>query len=124
MANERRSQQRIRRRLSVRFQGANGRARSAFTADVSPGGLYVSCAIPEPPGRRIELVVELPGLGEVALAGRVAWARRVPFELQVLRQGGFGVQIRERPALWEQYFATLERLAIERQASCAARAVW
>ena len=125
MAQQRRSEQRIKCRLTARFRGSNGRERSAFTADLSPSGLYLSCAMPEAPGKRIDLVVELPALGEVQLAGRVAWTLRVPFELQVLRRGGFGVELQSQPALWARYFETLEQAAIARHASRdAARAVW
>ena len=110
MAEQRRLP-RFKRRLNIRFQSAQGRERSAFTADVSRDGLYVSCAQPEQPGRLLELDVDLPGVGMVQVSGMVTWARRVPRELQAVRRGGFGVQIRLSPHEWSQFFDALHQPA-------------
>lgn len=107
MANQRRTP-RFKRRLNVRFRSESGRERSAFTGDVSRDGLFVTCTQPEAPGRLIEMDIEVPGMGEVRVMGVVAWVKRVPAQLQSVRRGGFGVQIRFSPEEWCSFLEQIE----------------
>jgi hypothetical protein len=107
MSNKRRAP-RIKRRLSVRFRSEGGHERSAFTADISRDGLYVTCTAPEIPGRLLEIEVDVPGTGAVQLTGVVVWCRKVPRQLQSVQRGGFGVEIRLSPWEWAELFEQLE----------------
>ena len=107
MSNKRRTP-RFKRRLGVRFRSEGGHERSAFTADISRDGIYVTCATPESPGRLLAIDVDIPGVGQVQVTGAVAWCRRVPRQLQSVQRGGFGVEIRLSPEEWAQFFEQLE----------------
>jgi len=108
MSNKRRTP-RFKRRLNVRYRSATGHERAAFTGDISRDGLYVTCAAPELPGRLLDLDIEVPGVGEVQVSGVVAWCRRIPQQLQAVRRGGFGVEIRLSPWEWAELCERLQR---------------
>ena len=107
MSNKRRMQ-RFKRRLNVRYRSEAGHERAAFTGDISRDGLYVTCAAPELPGRLLDLDIELPGIGVVQVSGEVAWCKRIPHQLQSVRRGGFGVEIRLSSVEWAELFERLQ----------------
>ena len=105
---DKRRQPRFHRRLGVRYQSESGARRLAFSGDASADGVFLNSAQIEKPGRRIDLDVDLPGVGLVKLGGQVVWARRVPPPLVTVQRGGFGVRIVDAPDTWRQFFRNLE----------------
>lgn len=99
---ERRQTKRKARRVQVRFWGAqDSEARSGYTINVSPTGLFVGTNRPLPPGRKVRLSISL-GDREVQLDGTVVHAARVSPLLQRLRPSGMGVRFeRDHPELKE-----------------------
>lgn len=84
----------------------------AYTADVSPGGMFIVCAKVFPPGTRVRLMVrskEVLALG----VGVVRWAKRVPPGLLQSVKGGMGVEFTwispELQTLIDSYCAAVEK---------------
>jgi uncharacterized protein (TIGR02266 family) len=109
MAANKRYQRRHRRRLPVRYRASGSDYRSAFSADVSSGGLFVASTHVLNPGTQVLLDIDLPGLNTtISAMGVVAWGKRVPASLQTIGRGGFGVQFLNVPESWRQYMFQLE----------------
>jgi len=80
------------RRKRIRFRiSLDPGAWTAFTGDLTPGGLFVSSARVHPPGTRVRLVVRLPD-GDAHGEGVVRWAKRVPAAFLSHVRGGMGIQ--------------------------------
>ena len=94
MQDRRQDRDRERRRLTVQFRplGTDKDLRGGFSDDISPRGLFIQTAFSVPPGRRVELFVELPG-GVRRLVGTVAWARRAPAGLTGKKRSGMGIRL-------------------------------
>lgn len=112
MAANKRLQRRHKRRIPVRYRAAGGDYRSAFSSDVSSGGLFVASTHVLTPGTQVLLDIDLPGTHTTITAmGVVAWGKRVPTSLQTIGRGGFGVQLLNAPEAWRQFMFQLETSA-------------
>lgn len=112
MAANKRVQRRHKRRLPVRYRSAGGDYRSAFSSDISSGGLFVASTHVLNPGTQVLLDIDLPGASTTITAmGVVAWGKRVPASLQTIGRGGFGVQFLNVPEAWRQFMFQLETTA-------------
>ena len=97
----RRSTQRSHKRLMVRY-GMETANRTAFTQNLSDGGMYVKTNNVLPPGT--ELVVEVQtDDGTFILRGVIAWAKRVPANLAHLLHAGMGIQLIDPPRSWVDF---------------------
>jgi len=85
---EKRDNRRKRIRLTVSAEPGSIRA---YTADVSPGGLFLVSAKVFPPGTRVRLMVRTPE-GPALGVGVVRWAKRVPPSLLQNIKGGMGIE--------------------------------
>jgi uncharacterized protein (TIGR02266 family) len=66
---------------------------NGFTANVSPGGMFVAQADPKPVGTRVRFWLELPGETEpVPGFGEVVWLR--PVQTSAERPPGMGIEFR------------------------------
>lgn len=91
---EKREQQRLKKRLQIRF-GQDSAKRMAFTGDVSDTGLFIITGQPAPPGSRIVFEVILPKVGPIRAVGQVRWAKKVPANLvRASKKAGMGVRIK------------------------------
>ncbi len=89
---ERRETKRKARRVQVKFWDvADQDARTGYTINVSPTGLFVGTNRPLPPGRKVRLSISIDD-DELSLDGIVVHAARVSPLLQRLRPSGMGVR--------------------------------
>ncbi len=90
---ERRKHERLSRRVRVRYwrHGQPDEIFTAFSKDISLGGLYISTNKPLTKGSRIQLELITPGGGFLA-PGVVARTITYPREMQQLKTGGMGVR--------------------------------
>lgn len=94
----RRSKQRAAKRLVVRY-GTETPDQTAFTQNLSDGGMYVRTDSVLPVGT--ELMVEIQTEdGTFALRGVIAWAKKVPANLAHLLHAGMGIQLTDPPRSW------------------------
>ncbi|MCF6179132.1 MAG: PilZ domain-containing protein [Geopsychrobacter sp.] len=90
---EKRDLGRKRKRVKVRF-GPEVPTKMAFSADISPRGIFIRTAAPEKPGLMLHLEITLPDEVLVLCTGRIHWAKRVPPNmLRLVAKGGMGVKI-------------------------------
>ena len=93
--DERRRAYRFAARIKVRFRSIEELV-TAYTEDVSRGGLYVTAAQQLPPGTEVQLSLELPDGGEPALVpARVAYLLDEPTARAQGRNPGMGMQFLE-----------------------------
>ncbi|MEZ4337107.1 MAG: response regulator [Sandaracinaceae bacterium] len=93
--DERRSAHRFAARIRVRFRSIEELV-TAYTEDVSRGGLYVTAAQQLPPGTHVQLSLELPDGGPPALVpARVAYVLDEPSARAQGRNPGMGMQFLE-----------------------------
>ncbi len=85
---EKRAKNRKKIRLSVQAEPGSIRA---YTADVSPTGLFLVSAKVFKPGTRLRLIVRTDE-GAALGVGVVRWAKRVPPSLLRTTRGGMGVE--------------------------------
>ena len=88
------------KRLAVRF-GLPGEPLDcvAFTADVSPLGLFVVTAKLPAVGKQLIIQIQLPDQ-TLRLEGWVAWSKTVPVQLRSVEKTGFGVRLDLPPEAW------------------------
>lgn len=92
MGNKR-SVNRLRRRLSLRF-GVDSPVRLAFTEDVTAHGMFIKTTNLYPPGTRIAIELILPDEKRVLLTGMIRWSKKVPPQMiHLVRKAGIGVKI-------------------------------
>lgn len=86
----RRQQDRVRKRLVVRF-GTDELVHSGYTRDISGGGIFIQSAVVHPPGTVLCLQIDYPE-GPVTQEGVVRWCKTVPAPLKRSLKGGMGVE--------------------------------
>ncbi len=80
------------KRLKARF-GIDEPSRAAFTGNASTGGVHIVTNMPERPGTRLQLTIELPDGQEIRASGIVCWAKKVPASVMRLSKfAGMGVR--------------------------------
>lgn len=93
--DERRRAYRFAARIKVRFRSIEELV-TAYTEDVSRGGLYVTAATQLPPGTQVQLSLELPDGGQPALVpARVAYVLDEESARAQGRNPGMGMQFLE-----------------------------
>lgn len=98
---DKRKHTRHRKRLKLRYREAAGPWRSAFSLDISVGGMYINATrIPTTSTIEIEIA---NGAAVIKLSGVVLRGKKVPFQLQAVVKGGFGVQFTEVSEQWYQF---------------------
>jgi len=103
MSADKRRMPRTKRRLMVRYgQPGQEPERSGITADISPGGLFVTSFKLEEVGQHLVFLVKVSDK-EIPLFGRVVWRRKVPRDLHRAVKNGFGVMLTKAPEAWYQY---------------------
>jgi hypothetical protein len=90
--SERRREQRIKRRLSARFE-CRGHTHLSFTGDISEKGLYLASPHVYPPGSPIQIELDAPNC-KCRLEGLIAWSKHVPRHLFTVFKGGMGVRLK------------------------------
>jgi Tfp pilus assembly protein PilZ len=89
---EKRTQRRIRRRLSLRF-GVDKPVRLAFTEDVTESGLFIKTTNLYRPGTRVFIELILPDESRVRVTGSIRWTKKVPpTMIHLVRKAGMGVK--------------------------------
>ncbi len=96
---EKRSRQRRKTRLSIRF-GTERADKMGLITDVSARGIYIATNAILPPGSAVRVQVPVPGGEPMQLDGRVMRARRVPPAFVMISTGGMGVRLQHVPAGW------------------------
>ena len=94
---------RAKKRLMVRY-GLEKPDRMAFTKNISMTGIHIQTNNVVHPGRLIQIEIKFPDRTFV-LAGRVIWAKRVPFELAHKLHCGMGAQFVDPGEEWETFFS-------------------
>ena len=104
---EKRSRNRIARRLFVRF-GPEQADNIGFTGDISLTGIFIKTNTMFSPGSVLKLEVELPDSKILHLKGTVMWAKRVPATLvRHIKKSGMGVKIVQPPAEYTEFVSGL-----------------
>lgn len=96
-----RKQNRARKRLMVRY-GVETPDHTAFTQNLSEGGMYVTTNDVLSPGTELTLEVQTDE-GTFALRGVIAWVKRVPANLAHLLHAGMGIQLTQPPREWIEF---------------------
>lgn len=96
---EKRTRQRKKTRLSIRF-GADRADKMGLITDVSACGIYIATNSILPPGSSVRVQVPVPGGEAMQLDGCVMRARRVPPAFVMISTGGMGVRLQHAPAGW------------------------
>jgi hypothetical protein len=97
--------QRVKKRIPCEIQ-VSGQWQPALVLDVSWNGLFIQTRSPAHPGAQVPVRLRLPGRSEtVELATEVARARRVPFRLASITQGGLGLHVRSAPNAYYEFVA-------------------
>ena len=96
-----RKQNRARKRLMVRY-GEETPDRTAFTQNLSDGGMYVKTNNVLPPGTEVTLEIQTDE-GTFVLQGVIAWAKRVPANLAHLLHAGMGIRLTQPPRAWIEF---------------------
>jgi len=92
---ERRQVPRFAARIKVNFRSIDELV-TAYTSDLSQGGLYVAASVQLPPGTRVLLSLELPDGGSPArVPAHVAYVLNAEQAAEQGRQPGMGMQFRE-----------------------------
>ena len=107
---EKRSKNRFRKRLSLRF-GSVEATRLAFTEDISYEGLFIRTTNICQPGSEITIEITLADGSAVRMLGRVRWAKKVPPQLMnAIRKAGMGILITRFIAGEELYLKLIEEM--------------
>lgn len=102
-SNEKRDVHRTRRRVRVRY-GVERLEKTAFTQNVSEGGLFLRTNQVFAPGTVLQIEVEFSDR-KFSLWARVAWAKQVPPQLAHVVECGMGLSLIEPPPEWVQFYA-------------------
>jgi uncharacterized protein (TIGR02266 family) len=100
-------------KVAIRF-GEEKATRTATTANLSVGGIYIATDHPLPKGRRVRMRLELAQY-TIPLAGTVAWVRT---RAEPGKPVGMGVQLHHPPSLYARYVIAVKE-QIEEQAAAA-----
>ncbi len=100
---DKRGRHRTRRRVLVRY-GVDRPEKTAFTQNLSEGGLYLKTNSVFAPGTVLQLAVEFPDR-TFSLWARVAWAKQVPPQLAHVLPCGMGLSLIEPPPEWAAFYA-------------------
>ena len=100
---DKRGRHRTRRRILVRY-GVDRPERTAFTKDLSEGGLSLRTNQVFAPGTVLQLELEFPER-TFSLWARVAWAKHVPPQLAHVLECGMGLALIEPPPEWAAFYA-------------------
>ena len=88
------------KRLALRFGSPGGPLDGvAFTADVSPMGLFAVTSNLPKVGEHLIFEIQLPDQS-LRLEGWVAWSKTVPVQLRSVEKTGFGVRLDLPPEAW------------------------
>lgn len=101
--NDKRGRDRTRRRVLVRY-GVERPEKTAFTKNLSEGGLFLRTNQVFAPGTVLQLEVEFPER-TLSVWARVAWAKQVPPQLAHVLDCGMGLALIEPPADWAAFYA-------------------
>ena len=105
---EKRTKNRIARRLFIRF-GLDDVLNIGFTGDLSITGIFIKTNTIFAPGSILTLEMELPDSKIVHLKGTVMWARRVPPSLvRHIKKGGMGVRVLQPSEEYLKFVSSLE----------------
>ena len=121
MSNEDQSSQRraprVAHEVMVAVRGEHGQF-TGWGTNLSSSGVFVNTQTPSPAGVEVQVLLQLPGIPECKLRGRVAWARA---QSQGADQAGMGVQFLETDAETKQLIAQMvERLTADLASGTAA----
>ncbi len=102
--SEQRRQERVRRRLKVRFFEPKFQKHCiGFTRDASVKGLFVEANRVPDLDQSLSMLVELPeSVAEVQ--GVVVWQKKVGRELRSIERAGFGFKVLSAVPEWYQFF--------------------
>jgi hypothetical protein len=97
----REKQDRVRKRLMVRF-GPDGPEKTAFTGNLSENGILLKTNHVYPPGTILQLDVEGPE-GHFPLVGRVVWVKKVPLRLAQVMTSSMGLYFKDPGPEWNEF---------------------
>jgi hypothetical protein len=100
---DKRGRHRTSRRALVRY-GVERPEKTAFTKNLSEGGLFLRTNQVFAPGTLLQVEIEFPDR-TFRMWGRVAWAKQVPPQLAHVLDCGMGIALIEPPAEWAQFYA-------------------
>jgi hypothetical protein len=100
---DKRARHRTRRRVMVRY-GVERPEKTAFTQNLSEGGLYLKTNSVFAPGTVLQLELEFPDR-KFSLWARVVWAKQVPPQLAHVLDCGMGLSLIEPPPEWAAFYA-------------------
>ena len=95
-------------KVPIRF-GEERATRAATTANLSTGGIYVATDRPIEKGKRVRMLLDVPGY-TIPLVGTVVWVR---VREEPGKPRGMGVQVHQPPALYQRYVAAVQESAAE-----------
>ncbi len=101
-ANNKRSLNRAKRRMMVRY-GTSNADKTAFTKNVSETGMFLQTNTVFPPGSTIHVQIQFPK-ETFSMWARVVWAKTVPPQLAHVLECGMGLRFIEPSAEWIAFF--------------------
>ena len=105
---EKRTRNRIARRLFVRF-GPEHVISIGFTGDISVTGIFIKTNTIFAPGSILKMEIELAGPNILHLRGTVMWAKRVPTTLsRHIKKSGMGVRILQPSEEYIKFVSSLD----------------
>jgi Tfp pilus assembly protein PilZ len=104
---EKRSRNRVARRLFVRF-GPEQAINIGFTGDISLTGVFIKTNTMFAPGSILKMEIELPDSTMLHLSGTVMWAKKVPASMvRHIKKSGMGVKIIHPPEEYTKFVSSL-----------------
>ena len=91
LEREKRTRERNRRRISVRY-GPDGARHLGYTTDLGEKGLFLQGNTLYPPGTVLCLFMDLPE-GTRTAQGVVRWIKKVPQAFHTTLRGGMGIEL-------------------------------
>lgn len=107
--NNKRSQNRARRRLMVKY-GLSTAEKTAFTKNLSESGLFLQTNNVFKPGTTIHVQIQFPQ-ETFSLWARVVWAKVVPVQLAHVLECGMGLQFIDPAPDWKPFFLEWKKKA-------------
>jgi Tfp pilus assembly protein PilZ len=107
--NDKRTQNRARRRLMVRY-GQGSADKTAFTRNLSETGLFLQTNSVYKPGTTIQVQIQFPN-ETFSLWARVVWAKVVPPSLAHVLECGMGLCFIDPTPDWKGFFKDWKKQA-------------
>lgn len=99
---EKRNDERLRKRLMVRY-GVEAPTKTAFARDLSEGGVQIQTNNVLTPGTTLQIELQFPDR-TFTLWARVCWAKKVPPQLAYTLHCGMGLEFLQVDPEWVKYF--------------------